>query len=227
MFSLTVIRVGAVLAGEVLLDEERIHREVRIDRVGDECHLCYLLGYYSMIDSLGWILTPREGTMILDQNSWCVDGVDVVATETVDDHHTCLLLVLGHLCLNHTVGAWDAVVEIVGMGSTDVGDVLASLRPCGSIGAVGVDDTTQFGELTIEHQMGGGIAGGVQVALDDLACLEVYHHHVGGLHHVVVDTGRLDDDKAVFTVYPRHIAPSEDYKVVLHEVKIGLEYFFF
>ena len=156
-----------------------------------------------------------------------MDGVDVVATETVDDHHTCLLLVLGHLCLHHTVGAGDAVVEIVGMGSADVGDVLASLRPRSGIGAVGVDDTAQFRELTIEYQMGGGIAGGVQVAIDDLARLKIHHYHIGSFHHVVVYARGLDDYKSVFTVYARHIAPCEDHKVVLHEVEVGLEYFFF
>jgi len=227
MLSLTVIRIGAVLTGEVLLDEERIHCEVGIDGVGDECHLRHLLGDHSVIDSLSRILTPRERTVILDQNGWRMHRIDVVATETVDDHHTRLLLVLGHLCLHHTVGARDAVVEVVGMSGTDVGDVLTGLRPCGGIGAVGVDDAAQFGELTIEHQVGGCIAGRVQFAIDDFARLEVYHHHIGSFHYVVVDTRRLDDYEAVFTVYARHIAPSEDHEVVLHEVEVGLKYFFF
>ena len=174
MFSLTVISIWAVLAGEVLLDEERIHGQARIHGVGDERHLGHLLSDNGMIDSLGRILTPREGTMILDQYSRCVHGIDVVATETVDDHHARLLLIFGHLCLHHTVGAGDAVVEVVGMGGADVGDVFSGLRPCGGVGAVSVDNAAQFRELTIEHQMSRGVAGGVQLAIDDFARLEVY-----------------------------------------------------
>ena len=75
--------------------------------------------------------------------------------------------------------------------------------------------------------MGRGVAGGIQVAIDDIACLEVYNHHIGGFHHVVIDTRGFDDHKAVFTIYARHIAPGEDHEVVLHKVEVGLEYFFF
>ena len=55
---MTVVGVGAMLAGEVLLDEERIHGEVGIHGVGDECHLGNLLSNHSVIDSLCRILTP-------------------------------------------------------------------------------------------------------------------------------------------------------------------------
>ena len=165
-----------MLAGEVLLDEERIHCEFGIHGVGDECHLRYLLSDYSMIDSLGGILTPREGTVVLDQYGWCVHGVDVVATETVNDYHTCLLLVLGHLRLHHTVGAGNAVVEIVGVGGADVGDVLAGLSPSRGIGAVGMNDAAQFGELPIQYEVGRGVAR--RSANRPPPCPRLSSHHI-------------------------------------------------
>ena len=125
--------------------------------------------------------------MILDQYGWRMHRIDVIATETVYNHHTRLFLVLGHLTFHHAIGARDAVVEVVGMGGADVGNVLAGLRPCSGIGAVGVDDAAQFGELTLEYQLSGRVAGGIQFAIDNFACLEVYYHHVGSFHHVVID----------------------------------------
>ena len=40
---LSVICVGTVLAHVVLLNQQRIHRQVRINREGNECHLGALL----------------------------------------------------------------------------------------------------------------------------------------------------------------------------------------
>ena len=146
---LSVIGIGAVLAAEMLLNEQRIHGCSGIHTERHEGHLGHLFGHYGMIDSLVGILAPRNRTVVLHQNGRGVHGIDVVATETVYDDHTCVLLIFVHLLGSHVVCAGNAVVEIVGMSGSDVGNVLAGLSPSGGIGGVGVNHASDFWELPI------------------------------------------------------------------------------
>ena len=94
--------------------------------------------------------------MVLYKYTGCVVGVD--AFETLDNDIAGLQLIFSfNLGFGHIVGAGDGFVEIVGMCSTDIGDVLTCLCPCGGIGGVGVDNTLDIGECTIEHKVGGGV----------------------------------------------------------------------
>ena len=49
---LTVISVGAVFAHVVLFDEERVHRQGGVHRVGDEGHLSTLLHDLGVVDGI-------------------------------------------------------------------------------------------------------------------------------------------------------------------------------
>ena len=138
-----------MLTAVVLFYQERIHGCSGIYTERHEGHLGHLLGNYGMIDSLVGILAPRERTVVLHQNGRGVHGIDVVATETVNDDHACVLLIFGHLLGGHVVGAGNAVVEIVGMSGSDVGNVLAGLSPSGGIGGVGVNHASDFWELPL------------------------------------------------------------------------------
>ena len=55
--------------------------------------------------------------------------------------------------------------------------------------------------------------------LDDLA-VEVYHNHILRFHIIITDTRRLDDHQAAFAVNGGHVAPGEDHKAVLDQVKV-------
>ena len=149
-----------MLTRKMLLDEEGIHRCVWIHAERYKCHLSDLLCHHCMIDSLVGVLAPGEWAMVLHQYSWSVDGVDVVAAETLNDYYASLFLIFGHLSLHHVVGAGNAVMEIVGMSGTYAGDVLACLCPSGGICGVGVYDTTQFWEGTIQNKVGRGVGRG-------------------------------------------------------------------
>ena len=146
---LSVVSVRTVLAVEVLLYEQWVHGGVWIHAERDERHLCHLLGYHCVIDSLVSILTPCERTVVLHQYAWSVNGVDIVLLESVNDDYTCIVLILGHHILCHCIGARNAVVEIVCVGSTDVRDVQSCLSPGCSVGRVGVNHAAQFWECTV------------------------------------------------------------------------------
>ena len=55
---LAVVGIGTMLAHVVLLDEKRIHRQVRIDIEGDESHLGTLLHDFSVVDGIVGRGTP-------------------------------------------------------------------------------------------------------------------------------------------------------------------------
>ena len=135
-----------MLTREVLLDEQWIHRQVRVDAVGYERHLGYLFHDDGIVDGVIRILTPREWTVILYQYTGSVDGVDFTCQNAVHNDDTCLFLVLSHLVGCHVTSARDGIVEVVGVSSANVGNVEASLSPCSSIGRMGVDDAAQLRE---------------------------------------------------------------------------------
>ena len=180
-----------------------------------------------MIDRLVGVLAPREWPVVLDEHSRRMHVVDVVALEAVDNHHARVVLVFGHLAGCHVVGAGDGVMEIVGMSGTDVGNVETGLRPRRGVGGVGVYHAAYLGKLTVEHQVGGRVGRGFEVALHHLAGVQVDHHHVVGLHVVVAHTRRFDDNEALLAVDARDIAPCEYDEMVFHKVEIGLEHLLF
>ena len=61
-----------MLAAEMLLNKQRIHRQVRVDRIGYGCHLGHLLHDDSVVDRIMRILSPGKGTMILYQYARCM-----------------------------------------------------------------------------------------------------------------------------------------------------------
>ncbi len=64
--------------------------------------------------------------MVFDEDGGCVHRVQ--AFEALDDHVAGLKLVVAHDFFHcHVGGAGDGVVEIVGVGSADVGEVDAGL----------------------------------------------------------------------------------------------------
>ena len=97
-------------------------------------------------------------------------GIDVF--ESLDNDIAGLeFIVTLNLLLSHATRARDVLIEIVGMGCTDIRNRLASLRPCGGVGGVGMDDTANVGECTIESEVRRGVRRRVEVALDNFSFL--------------------------------------------------------
>ena len=79
--------------------------------------------------------------MVLDQDTRGVDGIDITRRDAVDDDNTSMVFVICHLVGCHIGSTRNIIVEIVGMGSTDIGNVASCLCPSGGIGRVGMDYT--------------------------------------------------------------------------------------
>gem|GEM_PF-6710989 len=125
------------------------------------------------IESVG---APGEGTVVLDEDSGSVVGIE--PCEPFDDDVSGLLLVLAeHFVLPHVPGAGDIVMEVVRVGGSDVGDVLPGLCPCGGIGRMGVDYSADVLESLIEDKMCRGVGRGIEIPLHDFT-VKVHDHHV-------------------------------------------------
>ena len=160
-----------MLTAEMLLNEKRIHRSFWIYRERNKCHLCNLLHYYRIVNSIVCIFTPRERTMVFNKNSRCMNRIDVSFFDTLYYYVASLKLVFSlNFSFCHVVSTWYAVVEIVGMCCTDVRDVLSCLCPSCSIGRVGMYDTTNLRECAIQYQVGRRIRRRVKIALYNISC---------------------------------------------------------
>ena len=93
----------------------------------------------------------------------------------------------------HLGRARNRIVEVIGMGRPDVGNIPAGLSPCRSVGRVGVHDTAYFRKGFIKHKVCRHVGRRTQPALDDIP-VEIDYHHIGGNHRLVTYTRRLDDN---------------------------------
>ena len=74
--------------------------------------------------------------------------------------------------------------------------------------------------------MGGSVAGRFQPSFHHVT-VEVYHHHIVCCHYIVIHSGGFDDHQPACTVDSRDVSPSENHQSMLHQVKVGTEYFLF
>ena len=154
--ALAIIRSWSMLTAIVLLYQQRIHGEGRVHALGDEGHLCHLLQHHGIVHGFGSILAPSERPVVLHQHPRSV--VRVHALEALHYHVARLPLILtSDFSLCHIEGAGDVMMEVVGMGSSYVGNVDASLCPSGGIGGVGVHHAAYLWEGTVEHHVCRGV----------------------------------------------------------------------
>ena len=91
---LSVICVWTVLAHIVLLDEQWVHREVWVNRESYESHLGTLLHNLCVVNSVVGRCSPRERTVVLNQNGRSVIRIDLADVQDfVDDDVTRLQLI--------------------------------------------------------------------------------------------------------------------------------------
>ena len=146
----------------------------------------------------------------------------------VDNHIARFQLVLTfNFGLCHIAGARDILVEIVGVSGADVRNIAASLRKSGGVGRVSVHNALDVRKRLIQNKMRRGVTRRIEVAFDNLACLQIDNNHIRSLHCVVIDARRFDDNQPFFAVDARDVAPRENHKSLFHKVEIGLENFLF
>ena len=156
MTGLAIISIGAVFAGIVFLDEVLVHRRLMIDHVESrqlECrgykrHLRDLFQNHSVMDRVSGVSPPCERAMVPHKDSRRVVRVHI--PETLDNHIAGFLLVLPeHFRLFHVSGARNIIVEIVGMGCADVGNIPPCLGPSGSVRGVGMNHSPDIRKCLI------------------------------------------------------------------------------
>ena len=176
-----------------------------------------------MVDGLGRVLAPGEGAVAVADDRGHGDGVDAAFLEGLDDDVAGVeLIALVQLLLRQVARAGDRAVKVVGVGGAEAGDVLPGLGPADGVGAVGVDDAADLREGVVEHQMGLGVGGGVQLALD-LVAFQVHDHQILGPELVVLHAGGLDDEQALLAVDAADVAPGVGDEAVAGQLHIGLK----
>ena len=95
-----------MLTREMLFHKQRVHSRVGIDRERYEGHLGNLLHHDGMIDSLVGIFSPGEGTVVLYQYARCMDRIDVVFLEFIDDDHAGIELISSVISSVQGMASW-------------------------------------------------------------------------------------------------------------------------
>ena len=70
-----------MLAVVVLLNKQLVHGQIRINGKGYECHLGALLHHFGVVHRVVRRSSPRERTVILHQDCWCVIRVNLTDVE--------------------------------------------------------------------------------------------------------------------------------------------------
>ena len=145
---LPVVCVGAMLAGEVLFYEERIHSQLRVHLICDESHLCHLLHHNGIVHGLFGSLAPAERPMVFHEHARSMNRIE--ADKALYDYISCLeFIVTFDFGGSHIACARNGIVEIVGVSSADIGQIDSCFRPCCCISGVSVHHTANFGKSTV------------------------------------------------------------------------------
>src|SRR4051812_32188877 len=86
---------------------------------------------------------------------------------------------------SHLPGAWNGAMKIVGMRGTESGNPAASLSPGRGEQTVGMNNSANSFECTVENQMGCGVGTGLKLALHQASAIESHYDHVSGLHPLI------------------------------------------
>ena len=189
---------------------------------GVEGHAGDLLQHHGMVHGLRRVLAPGEGAVVAADHAGHMHGVDIAGFEGLHDDHAGVVLVARvNLLGGQAARAGHGAVEVVGVCGAVAGDVAAGLGPAHRVRAVGVHDAAQLRERLVEHQMGLGVGGGVEGALDDLAVQGEDHQLVGG-QILVGHAGGLDDHQPFLPVDAGHVAPRVGDKAPAGQFHVGL-----
>jgi L-arabinose isomerase len=103
----------------MLLNQQFVHGEVRVDLIGDKGHFCHLFHYDGIMNCFVRILSPGERSVIFHQYAGNMSRVEF--TETLDNDGTGLFFILAfHLRFGHITRTRYIPAEVIGMGGTYV-----------------------------------------------------------------------------------------------------------
>jgi len=92
---------------------------------------------------------------------------------------------------------------------------------------VRVDDSADFREGAVKHQMRRRVRTRLQIAFHHLAIGERDDNHVLRFHVGVGDAARFDDNHAALSVHAAGVAPGLDDQTFGYQIQIGLADFGF
>lgn len=195
-----------------------------IDGFCQHGHLCHLLQNHGVVHRLRGVPAPGEGAVVPADDGGDVDGIDAPQPEGLHHHMPGVgLIVRLYLLLCQVSGTGDGAIEVVGVGRAISGDITARLRPRYRIGAVGVNDSADFREGVVQHDMGLCIRGGVQLPLY-LPALQIQHHQILGLQVLIAHPGGLDDKQPLLSVDAADISIGVGHKPPAGQLHVGLVY---
>ena len=195
---------------------------VGVDLHGVEGHAGDLLQHHGMVHGLRRVLAPGEGAVVAADHAGHMHGVDVSGLEGLHDDHAGVVLVARiDLLGGQAARAGHGAVEVIGVRGAVAGDVAPGLRPAHRVRAVGVHDAAQLGKRLVEHQMGLGVGGGVEVSFDHLA-VQGDHDQLAGGQVLIGHAGGLDDHQPLFPVDAGYIAPRIGDKAAAGQFHVGL-----
>ena len=222
---------AVVLLNEVLVHGRLVGHQAHVDTgghvhiAGNIGHLGHFFQHHGVVHGIVGILAPGKGAVVFHQHGGRIVRIDFL--EGFHNHIARFLLIFAeNLVLFHIARAGNILVEIIGMGGADVGDILSGLRPGGGIGAMGVHHAADMGESLVQDHVGGRVGGGVQFSLHHFS-VQVHYHHVFGLHVIVGHAAGLNHHQAALSVYGAYVAPGEQHQAVFYQVQVGLAYFLF
>ena len=144
----------------------------------------------------------------------------VPALECFDDDLAGILLI-GFLDLfrGQVPGARYGTIEIIRMGGSLQGNIMACLRPAGGKCGMGMYNTADLRKCLVQFQMSGGIGRRIQVTLN-LVAVHIQDNHIRRLQFLVGYAAGFDHEQSLLTVDAADIAPCKRDKTIFRKLQI-------
>src|SRR5580698_8315669 len=124
----------------------------RIERCGVKGHARYGLEYNGIVSRVLCVFSPAEGSVSGDEHSG--HGIRIEIAEAADDGQASVVHIISmDVVWGKLFRYGHRAVEVVRMRGPISGNAAPSLRPCGRVLGVGMDDCSDGWEFTIEKQM--------------------------------------------------------------------------
>ena len=130
------------------------------------------------------------------------------------------------LFLRQAAHAGNLSVHVVCMGRPIAGNPSARLCPAGSVGGMGVYDTSNLRKRLVELQMRRRIRRRLVMPFH-LIAVQIHDNHIICRHRLIVHTAGLDDEQSALPVNGADISPCKGYKAILRKQHVGFKHFLF
>ncbi len=214
-----------MFAQKMLVEQDLIHANFRIQHHASEGHFCHLFHDYGIVNRLVSILSPGEWAMIVNQHSRNL--IRIQRFKPLDDNLSGFQFIFPlNFFFCHFPGTWNLTIKVIGMSCTNCRNTFARLRPARCPFGMSMNHPTNIKELAVQFNMSWRIARWLQLAFDDHA-IQIKNNHVGWLHCLIRNTTGFNHYQTILAVDCTNVSPGKNNQSVSHQIQIGLPYFFF